>query len=195
MEPVYKSELNHTALYCKDWYRGIEPDDTNEDFIKNLWKNMAHFLSADCLYKFESKRQVADKLVYHITAHPEFKTTTNRVGRADWLFDEIQREMGLWKQHYADIDYIDATIYVCFSVLQCSPVQVFESNKLTVDYEKFEPSATVIRSYVTDEDWRNEHHELLKDFIEYGEVDKVFKPTNKKNLFVENMLRNIKTEE
>lgn len=82
-----------------------------------------------------------------------------------------------------------------FSVLQCSPVQVFEGNKLTVDYKRFEPSATVIRSYVTDEDWRNEHYELLKDFIKYDEVEKVCKPTTKKNLFVENMLRNINIEE
>lgn len=195
MEPVYKSELNHTALYCKDWYSGIEPDNTNEDFIKNLWKNMAHFLSEDCLYKFETKIQVANKLVYHITSHPEFKSVTSRVGRADWLFDEIQREMSKWKQHYSDVDYIDATIYICFSILQCSPVKVFEGNKLTVNYEKFKPSVQVIKSYVTDEDWRNEHYELLKDYIEYDEVEKICKPTNKENLFVKNILRDIVIED
>jgi len=90
--------LNHTALYCKGWYK------TREGGVKTMWMDMAHCIHADgwcpqtkedvanwCLYRLDEMRK--DKHFHYdfkIDLYHFFKNIFDNQRRAkDWYNEEL----------------------------------------------------------------------------------------------------------
>lgn len=158
---MQKSNLLHTALFCKGWYKIIHTTNNMsfKDFTDLLWKNMAIYLEEDCMYKFNTQGQVLNKLLTHIDNCLEaFKIDNCQVGKLQWLYNESKRV-----QSYEDnIDFEAAMLYVCYVVLQCAHKDTF-SEQLIPDFTKFEMSDTIVERIKDEPDFLLTHQCILPE--------------------------------
>lgn len=155
-----KSNLIHTALFCKGWYKihYMHEVASFEEFVVNLWKNMAIYLKEDCMYEFKTQDQVIHKLLYHIDYTDVFKKDNSRIGQLPWLYEEVKRIQTCYA--YADITFEQAILYVCYTVFQCAHKDCF-SEPLIADFSKFEMSETIAERIKDEPDFLTTHQCIL----------------------------------
>lgn len=156
-----KSSLIHTALFCKGWYKihYMHEIASFEEFVVNLWKNMAIYLKEDCMYEFKTQDQVIHKLLNHIDYYINvFKNDNCRIGKLPWLYEEVKRI----QSYDYDITFEQAIVYVCYTVLQCAHKDCF-SEPLIADYSKFEMSETIAERIKDEPDFLKENHCILPE--------------------------------
>lgn len=156
-----KSNLIHTALFCKGWYKihYMHEIASFEEFVVNLWKNMAIYLKEDCMYEFKTQDQVIHKLLNHIDYYINvFKNDNCRIGKLPWLYEEVKRI----QSYCSDITFEQAIVYACYTVFQCAHKDCF-SEPLIADYSKFEMSETIAERIKDEPDFLKENHCILPD--------------------------------
>lgn len=129
-----------------------------EEFVANLWKNMAIYLKEDCMYEFKTKDQVIHKLLNHIDYIDVFKNDNCRIGKLPWLYEEVKRI----QSYCSDITFEAAIVYVCYTVFQCAHKDCF-SEPLIADYSKFEMSETIAERIKDEPDFLKENHCILPE--------------------------------
>lgn len=156
-----KSSLIHTALFCKGWYKihYMHEVASFEEFVVNLWKNMAIYLKEDCMYEFKTQDQVIHKLLYHIDYYTDvFKKDNSRIGKLPWLYEEVKRI----QLYCPDITFEQAIVYVCYTVFQCAHKDCF-SEPLIADFSKFEMSETIAERIKDEPDFLTKYQCILPE--------------------------------
>jgi len=155
-----KSSLIHTALFCKGWYKihYMHEVASFEEFVVNLWKNMAIYLKEDCMYEFKTQDQVIHKLLNHIDYTNVFKNDNSRIGKLPWLYEEVKRI----QTYCDDITFEQAIVYVCYTVFQCAHKDCF-SEPLIADFSKFEMSETIAERIKDEPDFLTKYQCILSE--------------------------------